>query len=295
MRRVVVFLVAAVAVVSACSSPDNQTGKVRVVASTDVWGSVATAVAGDYAQVRPIINNPAEDPHSYDASPADAAAIADAQLVVYNGGDYDHFVDAVLDQHPGVQRINAFAVGNYQPESNPHVFYVPNTVAAVAGAIADKLAAIDATHAADYKANAQKFGAQIRDIAGTEAAIKAAHPGAAAIATEDIAQYLEAATGLTDRTPEGYYKAVDADADPAPADMSAILDLVNSHGVQVVLFNPQTGTAVTHRVVDAANAAGVPVVEVRETLPAGVDYLAWQRQTVDQLSAALQKVDNHTP
>jgi zinc/manganese transport system substrate-binding protein len=294
MRRILVLLVAAAAVVSACSSSDNHAGKVNVVASTDVWGSVATAVAGNYAQVRPIINNPAEDPHSYDTTPADAAAIADAQLVVYNGGDYDHFVDAVLDQHPDVQRVNAFTVGGYKPGGNPHVFYVLDTVAAVAGAIADKLAAADPAHATDYKANAQKFGAQAHDIAGTQAAIKAAHPGAAAIATEDIAQYLEAATGLTDKTPEGYYKAVDADADPAPADMAAVLDLVNSHGVQVVLFNPQTDTPVTHRIVDAANAAGVPVVEVRETLPAGGDYLTWQRQTVDRLSAALQKVDNHS-
>jgi zinc/manganese transport system substrate-binding protein len=60
----------------------------------------------------------------------------------------------------------------------------------------------------------------------------------------------------------------------------------------VLLFNPQTDTPVTHRIVDAANAAGIPVVEVRETLPAGSDVLSWQRQTVDQLGAALQRIDN---
>lgn len=63
----------------------------------------------------------------------------------------------------------------------------------------------------------------------------------------------------------------------------------------MVLFNPQTDTAVTRRIVDAASTAGIPVVEVRETLPAATDFLTWQRHTVEQLSAALQRADPHTP
>ena len=119
-------------------------------------------------------------------------------------------------------------------------------------------------------------------------AIAAAHPGAAAIATEDIAHYLEIATGLTDKTPEGYLAAVAADTDPPPADIAAVLDVISSHDAQVLLFNPQTDTSVTRRIVDAANTAGVPVVEVRETLPAGGDFLSWQRHTVEKLGTALQ-------
>lgn len=295
MRRVLISLVATVLVAAACGSSPGQGTRVDIVASTTVWGSVASAVGGDHVQVRSIIDNPAEDPHSYDASPSDAAAIADAQLVVYNGGDYDHFVDAVLDQHTAVKRVNAFTVGNHQPGSNPHVFYDLDTVSAVAGAIADQLSAIDPPHAADYKASAQRYASQIRGLADAERTIAASHPGTSGIATEDIAQYLEAATGITDKTPDGYYKAVDADADPAPADIAAVLDLINSHGVQVVFFNPQTDTPVTHRLVDAASSAGVPVVQVRETLPPGTDFLTWQRQTVDALSAALQRIDSHTP
>ncbi len=296
MRRVLISLVVATALaVSACGSSPDHGQKVSVVASTSVWGSIAAAVGGDYTQVQSIIDNPAEDPHSYDASPSDAAAIADAQLVVYNGGDYDHFVDAVLDEHAAVKRVNAFSVGGHQPASNPHVFYDLETVSVVSDAIADQLAAIDPPHSADYKANAQKYVAQVHEIADAEHQIAAAHPGAAAIATESVAEYLETATGLTDKTPPNYYKAVDADADPAPVDIAAVLDLVNSHGVQVVLANPQTETPVTQRIVDAANAAGLPVVTLTETLPSGVDFLAWQRQTVDRLSAALKRIDEHNP
>ncbi len=296
MRQVAVWLVATVLVAAAaCGSPGSPADKITVVTSTDVWGSVAAAVAGDYARVRPIITNPAQDPHSYDASPSDAAAIADAQLVVYNGGGYDPFVDAVLAQHGGVKSIDAFTIGGFQAGRNPHVFYDLATVSAVAEAIANDLAAIDPPHAAGYRTNAQDFAARVGEIAAAERAIAAAHRGAAALATEDVAHYLQMATGLTDMTPEAYYKAVGADADPAPADIASVLDLLNSHAVQVLLNNPQTDTPVVHRIVDAANRAGVPVVEVRETLPAGEDFLSWQRQTVDRLSAALQQAEIHTP
>jgi zinc/manganese transport system substrate-binding protein len=295
MRRVVIWLVTAVVAVSACGSSPDETDKVRVVASTSVWGSVAAAVGGDYVQVQSIVDNPAQDPHSYDASPADAAALADAQLVVYNGGGYDNFVDAALEQHGAANRVDAFTVGGHQQGSNPHVFYDLATVVLVADAIANHLAAADPTRAAEYASNARTFTDQVHGIEATQRSIAAAHPGAAAIATEDIAFYLETATGLTDKTPEGYSRAVAADTDPAPADIATVLDIVNSHGVQVLLFNTQTDTPVTHRIVDAANAAGVPVVEVRETLPAGSDFLTWQRRTVEQLSAALQRIDSHTP
>ncbi|MFZ0834007.1 MAG: zinc ABC transporter substrate-binding protein [Mycobacterium sp.] len=295
MRRLLFCLVAAVAALSACGPSPDRSDKISVVASTNVWGSVAAAVGGDFVQVRSIIDDPAQDPHSYDASPADAAALSDAQLVVYNGGGYDGFAEKVLAQHGTVSRVDAFTVGGHQRGSNPHVFYDLGTVALVADAIARQLGAADPTHGADYTSNAQRFTAGIDDIEATQRAVAAAHPGAVAIATEDIAEYLETATGLTDKTPEGYLRAVAADTDPPPADIAAVLDVIDSHDAQVVLFNPQTETSVTRRIVDAANAGGVPVVEVRETLPAGSDFLSWQRHTVEQLSAALQATDVHTP
>src|ERR1700747_1274382 len=94
--------------------------KVDVVASTSVWAAVASAVAGDHARVKSIITSPVDDPHSFEASPADAAAISDAALVVYNGGDYDHFVDDVLAKHSTAKTVNAFTAGGHPAGANPH-------------------------------------------------------------------------------------------------------------------------------------------------------------------------------
>jgi zinc/manganese transport system substrate-binding protein len=59
--------------------------------------------------------------------------------------------------------------------------------------------------------------------------------------------------------------------------------------VSAVLFNPQTQTAVTKQIQDAAQRASIPVVTVTETLPNGTDYLSWQRQTAQQLASQLDK------
>jgi zinc/manganese transport system substrate-binding protein len=286
-----------VAGVAACSQqqaePDHHDAAATVVASTDVWGSVASAVAGDHATVKSIVTSTVDDPHSFEASPANAAEIADASLVVYNGGGYDHWVDEVLADHPDVAKVNAYSLLNTSEQpANEHVFYDPFTAKAVATKIADRLAEVDSGHAAAYRANAAEFGKQADEIAASERAIGQAHPGASVVATEPVAHYLLVNAGVTDKTPEGFSSAVEEDTDPSPADLAAMLDLINTRQVSAVLFNPQTETAVTKQIQDAAQRASVPVVTVTETLPEGTDYLTWQRQTADQLASQL---DNAPP
>jgi zinc/manganese transport system substrate-binding protein len=287
--------VALATAVAGCSqdqaSSDHQQGATTVVASTDVWGSVASAVSGDHATVKSIVTSAVADPHSFEASPADAAAIADASLVVYNGGGYDHWVDDVLASHSGVRTVNAYSLlpSTLPQPANEHVFYDLETVKAVAAKIADDLAQSDGAHADDYKANASKFADQADTIAASERAIGQAHPGASVVATEPVAHYVLVNAGINDKTPEGFTSAIEEDTDPSPADLAATLDLINTHQVSALLFNPQTQTEVTKQLQEAAQRASIPVVTVTETLPQGTDYLTWQRQTVDQLASQLDK------
>jgi zinc/manganese transport system substrate-binding protein len=285
-----------VALVAGCSqdnkaASDHQHASPAVVASTNVWGSVVSAVTGEHANVKAIISSAADDPHSYEVTPADAATIADASLVVYNGGGYDHWVDDVLSTHKDVQSVNAYSLlpSSVPQPANEHVFYDLETAKAVANQIADKLSQSDAGHANDYKANASKFAGEADTIAAAERAIGAAHPGAAVVATEPVAHYLLVNSGVADKTPEGFTKAIEQDSDPAPADLAAMLDLINTNQVSALVYNTQTQTEVTRQLQDAAQKASVPIVDVTETLPSGTDYLTWQRQTVDQLASQLDK------
>jgi zinc/manganese transport system substrate-binding protein len=270
------------------SQPDH--GAANVVASTDVWGSVAGAVAGDHAAVTSIMSGTVADPHSFEASPADTAAITDASLVVFNGGDYDHWVEHVLEDHPDVPTVDAYALRpNAQEPANEHVFYDPATAKAVAAQVADRLSTIDAMAADAYRANAAEFARNADEILALEQGIGRAHPGASVVATEPVAHYLLANAGIADKTPEGFANAIEEDTDPSPADLAAMLDLISTRQVSALLFNPQTETAVTRQLQDAAARASIPVVTVTETLPDGTDYLTWQRQTAEQLASQLDK------
>jgi zinc/manganese transport system substrate-binding protein len=282
--------------ISACGAEkgDGTHDMPSVVASTDVWGSVAQAIVGDHAKVTSIVNSASADPHSFEASPVDAAALTDATLVVYNGGGYDQWVDDVLASHPDVASIDAYsllnatALGEPKP-ANEHVFYDLDTAKAVAADLAGKLATADPVHAAEYTSNAAAFSREADMIQQTEKAIRTTHPGAAVVATEPVAHYMLVAAGLTDKTPQGFTSAIEQDTDPAPVDLAAMLDLINAREIAAVLINQQTATAVTKQVQSAAESAGIPIVNITETLPVGSDYLTWQRDTAVRLAAALKQ------
>ncbi|OBA61917.1 ABC transporter substrate-binding protein [Mycobacterium sp. 1100029.7] len=262
-----------------------------VVASTDVWGSVAHAVAGRHRNIKSILHGATIDPHTYQPSPGDAAAVIDSSLVIYNGGGYDPWITQMLSGHPDIKAIDAYSfVGGKDSgeQPNEHVFYDLDVAKTVADTIADRLAALDADNSAEYHANAAEFGHQADAIATSERSVANTYPSTSVIATEPVAYYLLKATGLVNRTPPAFMSANENGTDPSPADMAFVLDLVDHHQVAAVLVNPQTSTPAIAGLQDAARRAGVPVVQVTETLPDGADYLTWQRNTVNQLRDALR-------
>lgn len=284
-------VVAGVAALTGCAAAPRPRAA-TVVASTDVWGSVASAVTGRHVAVKSILSGADTDPHSYMASPSDAAALTDAALVVYNGGGYDPWVDQVLARHPGIKSVDAYS---FVPQANSggsppneHVFYDLSVAKSVASSVADRMAAIDPANAADYRANAAAFCRGADSIAVSEHAIAGAYPEAGVIATEPDVHYLLAAAGLVDRTPAAFAAAGENETDPSPSDMAAVLDMIDHRRVSALLINPQTSSSAVNGLENAARRAGVPVTEVTETLPDGSDYLTWQRNTVNRLLAALR-------
>src|SRR5262249_51896257 len=148
--------------------------------------------------------------------------------------------------------------------------------------------AIDPANAADYRANAAAFCRGADTIAISEHAIASAYPDAGVIATEPDADYLLAASGLVNRSPAAFTAANENETDPAPSDVASVLPVPPRRRVAARVVNPQPTPAALPGREDAARRAGVPVTHVPETLPDGTDYLTWQRNTVNQLLAALR-------
>jgi len=81
----------------AADSSTGTSGKVTVVASTDVYGSIAEAVGGDFVDVTSIITSPTQDPHEYEASAQDQLTLKNAGLVIENGAGYDSFMEGLVE------------------------------------------------------------------------------------------------------------------------------------------------------------------------------------------------------
>src|ERR1700722_2868913 len=63
--------------------------QVRIVAAENFYGDIAKQIGGSYVTVRNIMSNPNQDPHLFSSDASVAQAIADADLVIYNGLSYD--------------------------------------------------------------------------------------------------------------------------------------------------------------------------------------------------------------
>lgn len=92
----------------ACGNDTAEPTEITIVTSTNVYGSVAKAIAGNYAKITSIIDGPQGDPHSYEASAKDIAALQDADIAIVNGGGYDRFAITALVDTPSDKIINAY-------------------------------------------------------------------------------------------------------------------------------------------------------------------------------------------
>ncbi|TNC27998.1 metal ABC transporter solute-binding protein, Zn/Mn family [Amycolatopsis alkalitolerans] len=269
------------------NSTGTTDGKLDVVASTDVWGSVLAAVGGDQVQVTSIIHDPAADPHSYETTPQDALAAQKAVLTLGNGGGYDDFFTKLADQATNAKKLVAYDIAA-TGDDNEHVWYSFASVDKIADRIAADLGQLRPADAKTFTANADAFKAKVASLQTKTEQAGAAHPGEKVIATEPVAHYLLETAKVTDVTPRAFSDAVEQENDVPAAALAEVNSLIDGKQVKAIVNNAQTVTPVTQQVVDNAKRAGLPVVNVTETLPAGATgYISWMTGQVDALAGAL--------
>lgn len=285
---VAVGLATALSLTACGTGSDDASGKPSVVASTNVWGNIAATVAGPDAQVESIITDPAADPHSHETSAIESAAITDADLVVYNGGGYDEFIEKAIEG-TGKRTVDAFAsrAEDIRDDENEHVWYDIDTVAVVADQIANALGEIDPDHASGYTDRAAAFKDSLNGVRSYTTPARTSDPGAPIVQTEPLAHYLLLDAGAKDVTPHEYQEAIEQETDPAPAAVAATRDLITGKQVRAMVYNVQTEDNTSKELRAQAEAAGIPVIEVTETLPAGVDYVTWQTDNARAIASAL--------
>ena len=292
---------AATLLASACASSSNAAGdgqaaaasatKITAIGAENEYADVISQVGGKYVQASAIMSDPNTDPHTFEASPAVAREITAAKLIVQNGVGYDGWATTIENADPGDSRevINVQQLlGLPDSTPNPHLWYKPTTMPAVAGAIATDLGKIDPAHASYYTANAAKFTASLAAWDNAIAAFKAAHPGITVATTEPVADYLLQALGADNMTPWALQADIMNGTDPSPQDVATENSLFTQHKVKVFLYNQQVTDALTESFIKLARENGIPVVGVYETMPTpGFDYQSWMLAEVNALQRAV--------
>lgn len=111
------------------------------------------------------------DPHSYQPTPRDMAKIADSNLIIVNGAEYEHFLEAMLENAGSEAQVIEASAGISPREDaesehgvDPHMWLDPNNVILYVENIREALTHLDPEGADVYQANADAYVAELKDL-----------------------------------------------------------------------------------------------------------------------------------
>ena len=183
-NTVVLTLIIAALFLAGCgSAPQSNDDTLNVLASTSFLADIAQNVAGDRLQAESLLPIGA-DPHAYQAAPSDITKIAQSDVLILNGLEYEHFIEPLLEnaggkrlvveatagleahQAPAGEHAEETEAGNGDGHEagDPHMWLDPNLVITYVKNIRDGLSQADPEGAEVYKANADSYIAQLQTL-----------------------------------------------------------------------------------------------------------------------------------
>jgi zinc/manganese transport system substrate-binding protein len=268
-------------------------GKFLVVAGENFWGSIATQLAGNKAQVRSIIVNPETDPHSYNPTASDGTLVAQSKMAIFNGVGYDKWMEQSLAASPSSSRVvlNVGGLLGLKEGDNPHRWYFPANVHSVINKIVadyDKLDPNDASYFAQQKQAFEKQGLARYDQLRRE--IRAKYAGVPVGYSESIFQGLGEDLGLKLLTPYSFAKAIAEGTEVTAQDKQTVDTQAQQRQIKVWVYNSQNVTPDVARVTAIVKARHIPIATVTETLsPASDNFEQWQVAQLEGLRSALHE------
>ncbi len=273
-------------------------GQIRVVVSLPVFVSLAEAVGGDRVQVSSIV--PAgTDPHTYQPTPRDARALADAQVIFVNGLGLEEWLSDLIASASSGARVVELAEGlqaiqdkpgqaTPEPEhvheaGNPHLWLDPDYAVEYVRRIAQSLEEIDPDGAATYRANAERYIAEIQEFdAWAKGQVEQIPPERRKLVTfHDAFPYFAEHYGLE----LAGVIVLSPGRDPSPQELAQLVDLIQRQGVPAIFTEPQFNPKLAETL---AREAGVEVLELySDTPPASEDYIGMMRRNIEHIVEGL--------
>lgn len=263
-----------------------------VLASTDVYASLVQEVVADTAEVEAMVDNPAIDPHSYEATPQDRLSVEQADVLIANGGGYDPYItqladaankdEAVLQLISGENWHSHEFDGTYE---NEHIWYDLARMSEFVAEVGEHMGQLEPENAQLYEDNAQALADDIDQLNGRTRAIEA--EGLTYLATEAVSGFLLDEAGFENLTEIEFLAAVEHGDDVSPRLFFGTMDTISAGEVDLLSYNRQTETNQSLQIRETAEDHDVEVLEFAETLPEGVEtYTEWMEQNIDDVEQA---------
>lgn len=287
---------------------EGDTGKIKVVTSTQVWADITEVLGGSWVEVQVLVPDN-QDPHSYEASARDQLAVSEADLVIANGGGYDEFMDQLVDAansdlvflklvegehiHSGeTQNTHQDQVHDHDPEANEHIWYDFALTLKAAEQIVEAIVelrpeAFDATTAGyDF------FASELDNLEIRLEALREKALGLGFVAPEGVANLMLLNAGFENMTPKGMADAIEEERDVPLTALEEAKNLLENKIAVLLVVNVSTQDPVSEALIEAANAGNRPIVRMGETAQAAspgqnLDYLDWMGLVLDQLQEAI--------
>ncbi|MER8506321.1 zinc ABC transporter substrate-binding protein AztC [Mesorhizobium sp. M0199] len=242
----------------------------KVVASFTIIGDFAKNVGGDRIDLTTIVG-PDGDAHVYEPSPADAVAMAKADIVLVNGLHFEGFLQRLVDASATKATIAVLTKGvtpiNFKPEfaeadahadgetaTDPHAFQSIANARIYVKNIADAFCTADAAGCDSYKANAAAYTQKLDALEGeVQAAIQSIpQEKRVVITSHDAFGYFEQAYGLTFLAPEG----VSTESEPSAADVAKLVSQVKQDKAAAIFVENITNPRLIEQI---ASETGIKV------------------------------------
>lgn len=264
---------------------------INIVAAENFYGELAKEIGGKNVAVTSIISNPDADPHLFTTSPSTLKAVSAAQIIIYNGADYDDWMKQILANVDKKKTIiiNVADLMNVKSGANPHLWYKPETFPMVAKSIASNLNKLDPQDKDVTQQNLAKFLTDNNKITQLITSNKQKYQGTPVTATEPVFGYMSDALGLKMYGQDFQWKIMN-DSEPTPKMIADYEGLLTNKKVKVLFYNNQVSDSMTKNMQNLAKENGIAVVGVTEMMPQNISVNQWLTNEINATAQALAKV-----
>lgn len=243
-----------------CADPETGGDEVRVVATTSILADLAETIGGDDVRVDGLMG-PGVDPHLYKASEGDVVAMAEADLIVYNGLDLEGKMTDVFAEMKQRGRATTAVARDALPDSvllaspdyagnfDPHVWMDAELWSRAALHLADELAAVDTANAEGYRSRARAYVDTLRQLDAelTAQAQRIPRNQRVLITSHDAFRYFGRAYDMEVRGLQGISTASEA----GTADVQNLADFVAERRIPALFVE----SSIPRRGIEAVRAA----------------------------------------